>query len=127
MGIHSYAGCGSNAGVKVELKANAAQCITEPYGPFFAGDTLDWTEELLGNCKTALFDPTEEKISLLIKTNIHDSFCPISVKIVLDDFNTYYMLRLPEEPWHNDDDKQNKTYTAEKGGSEKAMSIVISE
>merc|ERR1712008_250860 len=127
MGIHSGAGCGSEDGVRIEVKSNAAQCITEPYGPFTAGDTLTWTGEQLGNCTTAQFDPMEEKISLLIKTNIHDSFCPISVKIVLDDFNTYYMLRLPEEPWHNDDDKQNKTYTAKKGGSEKAMSIVISE
>ena len=111
MGIHSSGGCGSNAGVKVELKANAAQCITEPYGPFYAGDTLNWTGEQLGNCTTAHFDPMEETISLWIKTNIDDWFCPISVKIVLDDY-TYYMLPMPEEPWHNIDHKQNKTYTA---------------
>jgi len=128
MGIHSSAGCGSEAdGVRIEVKSKTDLCITEPYEAFSAGETLDWSEEQLGNCTTAQFDPMEEKISVWIKTNIHDAFCPISVKIVLDDFNTYYMLRLPEEPWHNDDDKQNKTYTAEKGGSEKAMSIVISE
>ena len=113
MGIHGGASCGSYAGVTVELEANAAQCITEPYGPFSAGDTLDWTEELLGNCKTALFDPMEQTISLLIKTNIKDSFCPISIKIILNDqSSTSYLLSLPDGDWHNYGD--NITYTAEK-------------
>ena len=115
MGIHGGASCGSYDGVKVELKAKSDQCITESYGPFSAGDTLDWTEELLGNCKTAHFDPTEEKISLLIKTNIDDSFCPISVKIILNDQNTTsYLLSLPDGDWHNYNNKNDITYTAEK-------------
>ena len=115
MGIHGGASCGSEAGVKVELKAKSIQCITEPYGPFSAGDTLNWTEELLGNCKTAHFDSTEEKISLLIKTNIDDSFCPILVKITLNNWtNTSYLLSLPDGDWHNYGDKDDITYTAEK-------------
>jgi len=117
MGIHSGAGCGSEDGVRIEVKSNAAQCITEPYGPFAAGDTLTWTGEQLENCTTARFDPMKETISFWIKTNIYDSFCPIWVKIVLDDFgadNTYYELPMPGGPWHKYDDQQNKTYTAEK-------------
>ena len=115
MGIHGDTSCGSYAGVKVELKTKSDQCITEAYGDFSAGATLDWTGELLGNCKTVNFDPMEETISLWIKTNINDAFCPISVKIVLNDQkNTSYSLPMPEEPWHNIDDKQNKTYTAKK-------------
>ena len=116
MGIHRGVRCGSYAGVKVELKGKSEQCITDPYGPFSAGDTLDWTEELLGDCKTAHFDPTEETISLLIKTNIDDSFCPISVKITLTDQNsTSYLLSLPDGDWHNYDDKDDIIYTAVKG------------
>ena len=115
MRIHGGAGCGSEAGVKVELKAKSIQCITEPYGPFSAGDTLDWKEELLGNCKTTHFDLMEKKISLLIKTNIDDSFCPISVKITLnDEKSTSYMLSLPDGDWHNYNNKNDITYTAEK-------------
>ena len=114
MGIHGGASCGSYAGVKVEIKAKLALCITEPYGPFSAGDTLDWTEELLGNCQTAPFDPMEETISLLIKTNIDDSFCPIFVKIILNDpRSTSYLLQLPGGDWHNIDDKDDIPYTAE--------------
>ena len=117
MGIHGGASCGSEAGVKVELKAKSIQCITEPYGPFSAGDTLDWKEELLGNCKTTHFDPMEEKISLLIKTNIDDSFCPISVKITLNDQkSTSYLLSLPDGDWHNHGDKDDIAYTAKKRG-----------
>ena len=113
--IHGGASCGSYAGVKVELKAKSDQCITEPYGPFSAGDTLDWTEELLGNCKTAHFDPMEETMSLLIKTDIDDSFCPIMVKMILNDQNsTSYLLLLPNGDWHNIDDKDDITYTAGK-------------
>ena len=115
MGIHSGTSCGSEAGVKVELKAKSIQCITEPYGPFSAGDTLDWTEELLGNCRTALFDPMEDAMSLWIKTNINDKFCPISVKIVLNDpTSTSYSLELPNGDWHNIDDKHDVIYTAKK-------------
>ena len=120
MGILSGAGstsCGSYDGVKVELKAKPDQCITEPYGSFSAGDTLDWKEELLGNCKTTYFDPMEEKISLLIKTNIDDSFCPISVKILVNDQNsTSYLLSLPDGDWHNHGDKDDIAYTAKKTG-----------
>ena len=115
MGIHSGASCGSEEGVRIEIKAKSDQCKTKPYGGFAAGDTLDWTRQLLGNCTTAHFDSMEDTISLWIKTDIDDSFCPISVKIVLNDQeNTSYMLPMPEEPWHNIDDKQNKTYTAKK-------------
>ena len=115
MGIHGGLSCGSEAGVKVELRAKSIQCITEPYGPFSAGYTLDWKEELLGNCKTTHFDPMEEKISLLIKTNIDDSFCPILVKIILNDQkSTSYLLSLPDGDWHNYDNKDDITYTAEK-------------
>ena len=114
MGIHGGARCGSEAGVKVELKAKSIQCITEPYGPFSAGDTLDWTEELLGNCKTALFDPTEETISFFIKTDIDDAFCPISVKIILNDQKkSTYSISLPGD-WHNIDDKHDVMYNAKK-------------
>ena len=118
MGILSGAGstsCGSYDGVKVELKAKPDQCITEPYGSFSAGDTLDWKEELLGNCKTALFDPMEETISLLIKTDRDDGFCPISVKIILND-HTSYLLTL-DGSWHNSVQPyytNNITYTADK-------------
>ena len=115
MGIHGGASCGSEEGVRIELKSKTDQCQTKPYGGFSAGDTLNWTRGKLGNCSTAHFDPMEERISLWIKTNIDDAFCPIWVKIVLNDQeNTSYMLPMPEEPWHNIDDKQNKTYTAKK-------------
>ena len=115
MGIHSGPSCGSEEGVRIEIKAKSDQCKTKPYGGFSAGDTLDWTRQLLGNCTTAHFNLTENRISLRIKTDIDDSFCPISVQIVLNDQeNTSYMLQMPEEPWHNIDDKQNKTYTAKK-------------
>ena len=113
MGIDGGTGCGSYAGVKVELKAKSIQCITEPYGPFSAGDTLDWKEELLGNCKTTHFDPMEKKITLLIKTNIYDSFCPISVKITLNDQkSTSYLVSLPDGDWHSHGDKDDIAYTA---------------
>ena len=115
MGIHHADYCGSNGGVKVELKTKSDQCITAPSGPFSAGATLDWTGELLGNCKTAHFDPMEETMSLLIKTDIDDSFCPIMVKMILNDQNsTSYLLLLPDGDWHNIDDKDDITYTAEK-------------
>ena len=115
MGIHSGTRCGSYEGVRIELKSKTDLCKTQPYGGFSAGDTLNWTREKLGNCTTAHFDPMEQTISVWIKTNIDDAFCPISVKIVLNDQkNTSYSLPMPEEPWHNIDDKQNKTYTAKK-------------
>ena len=115
MGIHSSTNCGSEDGVRIELKSKTALCKTKPYGGFSAGDTLNWTGEQLGNCTTAHFDPMEETISLWIKTNINDKFCPIWVKITLNDqTSTSYSLPIPEEPWHNIDDKQNKTYTAKK-------------
>ena len=115
MGIHGDTSCGSYAGVKVELKTKSDQCITEAYGDFSAGATLDWTGELLGNCKTAHFDPMEETISLWIKTDINDSFCPISVKIILNDqTSTSYSLELPNGDWHNIDDKHDVIYTAKK-------------
>ena len=115
MPIHGGGTCGSDAGVKVELKAKSIHCITEPYGDFSAGDTLEWTGNLLGSCKTAHFDPMEKTISLLIKTDIDDSFCPIMVKIILNDQRgTSYLLLLPDGDWHNIDDKDDITYTAEK-------------
>ena len=114
MEIHGGVSCGSYDGVKVELKAKSDQCTTEPYGPFSAGDTLNWTEDLLGNCTTAHFDPMEEKISLLIKTDIDDAFCPISVKIILNDpDSTSYLLSTPDGDWHNYNDKSDIIYTAE--------------
>ena len=120
MGIYPWSSgtyCGSEEGVRIELKSKTDLCKTKPYGPFYAGDTLDWTEELLGNCKTVHFDPMEEKISLLIKTNIDDSFCPISVKITLNDQkSTSYLLTLPDGDWHNHGDKDDIAYTANKQG-----------
>ena len=115
MEIHGAGHCGSIGGVKVELQTKSGPCITRPYGEFSAGATIDWTGELLGSCKTANFDPMEKTISLLIKTDIDDSFCPISVKIILNDQNsTSYLLSLPDGDWHNYDDKNDNTYTAEK-------------
>ena len=115
MGIHGSGSCGSNAGVRIELKAKSDQCKTKPYGGFFAGDTLNWTKQLLGNCTTAHFDSMEDTMSLWIKTNIDDSFCPISVKIVLNDqTSTSYSLELPNGDWHNIDDKHDVIYTAKK-------------
>lgn len=106
--------CGSNAGVRIEVKDKFNQCITKPYGEFSAGDTLDWTGALLGSCATANFDPMEETISLLIKTDITgDAFCPIWVQIILNDrTSTSYLLQLPDGDWHKMDDKDDKTYIA---------------
>ena len=115
MGIHGHGRCGSNAGVSIELKTKSDQCKTNPYGGFSAGDNLDWRGQLLGNCTTALFDPMEDAMSLWIKTNINDKFCPISVKIVLNDpTSTSYLLELPNGDWHNIDDKHDVIYTAKK-------------
>ena len=115
MGIYSSTGCGSYDGVHILLQAKSYQCVTKPYGEFDAGDTLEWTEQLLGSCQTAQFDSTEETISLWIKTNIDDSFCPIWVNLILDDqTSTFYSLPLPNGDWHNYDDKSNVTYTAKK-------------
>ena len=115
MGIHSGTNCGSDDGVRIELKSKMNLCKTQPYGGFYAGDTLNWTGGKLGNCTTARFDPMEETISLWIKTNIDDNFCPISVKIILNDqTSTSYLLELPNGDWHNIDDKHDVIYTAEK-------------
>ena len=117
MGIHGGTGCGSYDGVRIELKAKLDQnyCRTRPYGEFSAGDTLDWTGRQLGNCQIAQFDPMEEEISLRIKTNRNDKFCPISVKIILNDQkSTSYLLQLPNGDWHNIDDKHDVTYYAKK-------------
>ena len=115
MGIHGGASCGSEEGVRIELKSKTDQCQTKPYGGFSAGDTLNWTRGKLGNCSTAHFDPMEETISLWIKTNIDDNFCPISVKIILNDqTSTSYLLELPDGDWHNIDDKHDITYSAKK-------------
>ena len=105
--------CGSEKGVRIELKSKTDLCKTKPYEGFSAGDNLDWTGELLGNCKTALFDPMEETISLLIKTDIDDPFCPISVKIILND-QTSYLLSLPDGEKHNIDTTNDISYTAKK-------------
>ena len=115
MGIHGATSCGSIVGVKVELQTKSEKCITKPYGEFSAGATIDWTGELLGSCKTAHFDPMEKTISVLIKTDIDDSFCPIMVKMILDDQNsTSYLLQLPDGDWHNIDDKDDIIYTADR-------------
>ena len=119
MGIHGGTGCGSYDGVRIELRAKSDQnknyCRTRPYGEFSAGDTLDWTGRQLGNCQIAQFDPMEEEISLRIKTNRNDKFCPISVKIILNDQkSTSYLLQLPNGDWHNIDDKHDVTYYAKK-------------
>ena len=115
MGIHSGTSCGSEAGVRIELKSKTDLCKTKPYGGFSAGDTLNWTGQQLGNCTTSQFDPMEDTMSLWIKTNTHDSFCPISVKIILNDqTSTSYSLELPDGDWHNIDDKHDVTYTAKK-------------
>ena len=115
MGIHGHGGCGSKEGVRIELTAKSDQCKTNPYGGFSAGDTLNWTKQQLGNCTTAHFDSIEDTMSLWIKTNTHDSFCPISVKIVLNDqTRTSYSLELPNGDWHNIDDKHDVIYTAKK-------------
>ena len=110
--------CGSEQGVRIELKSKTDLCETKPYGPFSAGDNLDWTEELLGDCKDALFDPMDETISFFIKTDIDDEFCPISVKIILNDqTSTSYSLELPDGDYHNSvepDYTNNITYTATK-------------
>ena len=108
-------GCGSYDGVSIKLKAKSDQCKTKPYGDFSAGDTLDWTVQLLGNCSTAHFDSMEDKMSLWIKTSRNDAFCPISVKIILNDqTSTSYSLELPDAGWHNIDDKHDVMYTANK-------------
>ena len=97
------------------LKAKSKQCVTKPYGEFDAGDTVEWTGQLLGSCQTVYFDSMEETISLWIKTNIDDNFCPISVKIILNDqTSTSYLLQLPDGDWHNIDDKHDVTYYAKK-------------
>ena len=122
MGIFSGVGeasCGSaKDGVRIELKSKTDLCKTKPYGGFYPGDNLDWTGELLGNCKTALFDPMEETISFFITTDIDDEFCPISVKIILNDqTSTSYSLELPDGDYHNSvepDYTNNITYTAKK-------------
>ena len=109
--------CGSEQGVRIELKSKTDLCETKPYGPFSAGDNLDWTEELLGDCKDALFDPMDETISFFIKTDIDDEFCPISVKIILNDqTSTSYLLELPKGDYHNsvNPNTNNITYTAKK-------------
>ena len=121
MGIHGGTGCGSYDGVRIELKAkseaNRNYCRTRPYGEFSAGDTLDWTGRQLGNCQIAQFDPTEEEISLRIKTNRNDKFCPIWVKIILNDQkSTSYLLSLPDGDWHSHGDKDDIAYTAKKIG-----------
>ena len=115
MGIHGHGGCGSNAGVSIELKTELDRCKTKPYGGFSAGNLLDWTVQQLGNCATAHFDPNKETISFWIKTNINDAFCPISVKIILND-QTSYLLELPDGDWHNsvNPNTNNITYTAKK-------------
>ena len=119
MGIFSGVGeasCGSaKDGVRIELKSKTDPCKTKPYGDFYPGDILDWTGKLLGNCKSALFDPMEETISFFIKTDIDDAFCPISVKIILND-QTSYLLELPDGDWHNsvNPNTNNITYTAKK-------------
>ena len=114
MGIHRHGGCGSKEGVRIELTAKSDQCKTNPYGGFSAGDNLDWRGQQLGNCATAHFDPNKETISFWIKTNINDSFCPISVKIILNDQkNTTYSISLPGD-WHNIDDKHDVMYNAKK-------------
>ena len=115
MGIHGHGGCGSKEGVRIELTAKSDQCKTNPYGGFSAGDTLNWTGQLLGNCTTAHFDSMEDAISLWIKTSTNDAFCPISVKIILNDqTSTSYSLELPNGDWHNIDDKHDIRYTAKK-------------
>ena len=121
MGIYPWSSgtyCGSEEGVRIELKSKTDLCKTKPYKAFSAGDTLDWTEELLGDCKTALFEPMEETISFFIKTDIDDEFCPISVKIILNDqTSTSYSLELPDGDYHNSvepDYTNNITYAAKK-------------
>ena len=97
------------------LKAKSKQCVTKPYGEFDAGDTVEWTGQLLGSCQTVYFDSMEESISLWIKTNRDDSFCPIWVNIILDDHtSTSYSLPLLNGDWHNYDDKSTVTYSAKK-------------
>ena len=114
MGIHGHVGCGSKAGVSIELKTELDQCKTKPYGGFSAGNLLDWTVQQLGNCATAHFDPNKETISFWIKTNINDRFCPTFVKIILNDQkNTTYSISLPGD-WHNIDDKHDVMYNATK-------------
>ena len=57
----------------------------------------------------------QETISFSITTDIDDEFCPILVKIILNDqTSTSYSLELPNGDWHNIDDKHDIRYTAKK-------------
>ena len=103
MKIHPHLGCGSAKGVITKLHHKSGYCEVSPYGSFGRSKTIMWTESKLGNCAHFRFDPNISTMNLYIQTKENDQFCPISVKIILNDNgkDTTYSLSLPNGYYHN--------------------------
>ena len=111
MGIDGYGSCGSAGGVKIMLQYKDSEtCTIQTSNGFYAGGTINWTKNMLGDCKDVRFDPTKPQIHLWILSDKYDRFCPISVEISLE--NERYMLSLPDGDWHNKDERDDIKYKA---------------
>ena len=92
--------CGSSNGIKIKLQTKSnRKCTTELSDDFSAGENVTWSGKKLGSCENIKIDATEESISLWIKQEETDNFCPISVTVTLKD--TSFLLLLPKGDVHN--------------------------
>ena len=92
--------CGSSNGVKIKLQTKSNQkCATELSDDFSAGENVTWSGKKLGSCENIKIDATEQSISLWIKQEEKDDFCPISVTVTLKE--TSFLLSLPKGEEHN--------------------------